>query len=628
MNKEITNRIKEYLTLETDYAIILSGDYGIGKTYYLRNELPPAIKNIEIPNSKGKEKFTPVLISLFGTKSIDAVQDKILFELYPILKRKGIKLLAGLGNRTLKYFTDSKLREVFDDIGLVSDNLINYNNILLCIDDIDRISDDLNLKEIFGFINDLVENLNAKVLIVANEDKLKTKVDKDKTDIYFSLKEKVVGISMQFQTNVSLVFEEIIKNKYEKNNKDYFDFLFFNKEYIVKKIIDNKNNLRVLLFFLEHLKVVFENLISFFAMEKKFELLKKDIELSILKFTLPISIEYKLGNLNPSNFPDIQSTYYNSFSSLKKARLLPPSEQEKSKEEKTYSDYFERKYGIDSIKEKHYFESILNYITGQRALNIEQLKDEIKTIFKIDNNKAPEVEQILKKLNHRSCTDLTAKEYASLTKKLLYYVDIGAYDLNQYITIFHFVTRFNNPLRYNLSKLIKRFERGILKGKNHYKYQPHWFPHLHIEKTNEFCDELKKIIDICVDINNILEEEEYLNEIKDAEALFQNDINLFISIVNSNYSFIPIFSRFNFKKFWNILIKTLNSQIIDLALCFEYRYRMNIPSGLLPEKEFLIALHKKLEVQLNSKSVKHMKKFAFNVLLEKVQISINNFQNE
>jgi len=38
MNDEITYRIEQYPELDTNYAIIINGDYGIGKTHYIKNQ--------------------------------------------------------------------------------------------------------------------------------------------------------------------------------------------------------------------------------------------------------------------------------------------------------------------------------------------------------------------------------------------------------------------------------------------------------------------------------------------------------------------------------------------------------------------------------------------------------------
>ena len=58
MNEDITERIEQYLYLDTNYAIIINGDYGIGKTHYIKNDLFPKVKELKVPNSEKDEKFT------------------------------------------------------------------------------------------------------------------------------------------------------------------------------------------------------------------------------------------------------------------------------------------------------------------------------------------------------------------------------------------------------------------------------------------------------------------------------------------------------------------------------------------------------------------------------------------
>ena len=81
MNEEITYRIKQYLELDTNYAIIINGDYGIGKTHYIKNYLFPKIAELKIVNSEKDEVYIPILISLFGAKSIEDIQNQIFVEL-------------------------------------------------------------------------------------------------------------------------------------------------------------------------------------------------------------------------------------------------------------------------------------------------------------------------------------------------------------------------------------------------------------------------------------------------------------------------------------------------------------------------------------------------------------------
>jgi len=102
MNKDITKNIEQYLVSDTNYAIIINGDYGIGKTFYVKNELFPIVSGTEIPNNEDIEFYKPVLISLFGIKSIEELQSQILAELYPFLKSKGMKIASGFLTSALK----------------------------------------------------------------------------------------------------------------------------------------------------------------------------------------------------------------------------------------------------------------------------------------------------------------------------------------------------------------------------------------------------------------------------------------------------------------------------------------------------------------------------------------------
>ena len=482
MNEEITYRIKQYLELDTNYAIIINGDYGIGKTHYIKNYLFPKIAELKIVNSEKDEVYIPILISLFGAKSIEDIQNQIFVELYPILKKRGAKIVAGLGNTVLKYF-GSNLKDLLSETGTSSESLTDYRKILICIDDIDRKSKDLDLKEVFGFVNNLVENLDAKILLIANEDELRKEVNIDDKDNYSLLREKVIGISVSFNTNVSITFDRIIETKYKKNeSKLYFDFLIEHKKNIVHRISQNKDNLRNLLFFLEHFKIVFNETTNYLSKENKFDTIKKDVLEAILNFTLPISIEYKMGLLNTTNFSEIKEVYQGFSFNL--SRFIGDSN--KVDEPKSYAELFKEKYTPDDNIQRIYFESIFDYITGKTSFKIERLENELNLVYRFEDNTIPEREKLISKLNYWSCVDLKVSEYRSLTSSLLKYVDKGEFSLEQYPTIFHYVTRFNNLLNYNIENLKKRFKKGLLKGKDNYQYINNIHFRLSIDRTSEF----------------------------------------------------------------------------------------------------------------------------------------------
>ena len=95
--QKIINIVKDYLTKENNNALLITGEWGVGKTYFFNNILS---KEIEKVSTKENEniKYTPIRISLFGVTSINDIEKRIILEIYPLLKNKGLKIGKGLLN--------------------------------------------------------------------------------------------------------------------------------------------------------------------------------------------------------------------------------------------------------------------------------------------------------------------------------------------------------------------------------------------------------------------------------------------------------------------------------------------------------------------------------------------------
>ncbi|MGQ4828682.1 hypothetical protein, partial [Enterococcus faecalis] len=75
--------------------------------------------------------------------------------------------------------------------------------------------------------------------------------------------------------------------------------------------------------------------------------------------------------------------------------------------------------------------------------------------------------------------------YLKTTKKMLEYAYNGSYDITLYLTVFHFATRFGNPLNLNLDRLEKAIIKGMIKGKKNYKHNHPLDFHLSISSNTE-----------------------------------------------------------------------------------------------------------------------------------------------
>lgn len=621
MNKEITYRIKQYLEFDTNYAIIINGDYGIGKTHYIKNELFPEILKLKIP--KNNKKYKPILISLFGVKSTEEIQNQILFELYPGVNSPSAKIVASLGNSVLKHI-GIDFKDFVDNANVSSGSFFNVEKMLICIDDIDRKSSELPLKEVFGFVNNLVENLNANIVLIANEDVLREEIE-DASNNYSLIREKVIGVSIEFKTDLSSVFDNIIEKKYIKLNKQYFDFLSRHKQEITHRIDQNKKNLRNLMFFLEHFKIIYNETISRLKKEVKFDEIQEEILMEILNFALPIAIEYKMGRLNTTNLQEIKESYQERAIDI--IEIFGEKDKTSKENEIAYIDEFWSKYSREHSTQKFYFESVFQYLTGNSSFEINLLLIELETLYKFENNKIPAREVILDKLRYWECIDLKPLVYRNYTNQLLKSVDKGEFALDQYLTVFHYASRFNNLLGYNLDKLKKRFLIGIRKGIGRYDHIYALNLNLSVNSSNEYPEYLREIAEYCIEINSKIIEEKHNEELKSIFHVFSTDFKTFLEMLyksDNKFRYIPIFKKFGLNKSWKVIMGLENSQLIDFGFYLEYRYK-NIPHiDIYLEKEFLWNLNNKLLESNKRKASSKLRKVAIEFLNKKVENALKH----
>ena len=101
MNESIKNAIDVYIQEEkSDYAIMLNGPWGCGKTYFVKNEL--------IDDLQDKFNRDVVYISLFGINNLDDLYNNIALQ---ILNIKTTEYLdeSNRGNNSLLTEKSKKL---------------------------------------------------------------------------------------------------------------------------------------------------------------------------------------------------------------------------------------------------------------------------------------------------------------------------------------------------------------------------------------------------------------------------------------------------------------------------------------------------------------------------------------
>ena len=208
VNKHTTENLDYYLRLSSpEYAFLLCGDWGVGKTHYID-------KYIEKQDS---ENLQLVKISLFGLKNVSDVNSCIFQALHPVLGSKYTRLVGNILKGAISMgvkldldsdgTSESTLNTTLDKLSF-SEFLTDKKNkqIVLVFDDLERTQ--ISTVEILGFINGLVENSKTKVILISNE---KTIVDGDDGEIYKSFKEKVIGKTFEIKHDFDSVLAEFLK---------------------------------------------------------------------------------------------------------------------------------------------------------------------------------------------------------------------------------------------------------------------------------------------------------------------------------------------------------------------------------------------------------------------------------
>lgn len=198
--KQITEEILRYLNDKAyNYAVLIDGEWGSGKTFFVNNTLTKAINKQEI---KFKTNRNVKYISLYGCKDMADVQENIAWS-FAEDARKKIKKMMKWGTTVEKVSSNILLssqkignvimKKFLPETSLykISSDWLNLGSFIFIFDDLERC--DCPVNEVFGFLNELVEHENTKVIIIANEKELMTIADTQSLELqyYLALDERI-----------------------------------------------------------------------------------------------------------------------------------------------------------------------------------------------------------------------------------------------------------------------------------------------------------------------------------------------------------------------------------------------------------------------------------------------------
>lgn len=200
MNEEIREYLDRYVQdPDPQYAVALCGKWGCGKSYFVDKWVAEMKDRHDLkPDADDYVLLKPILVSLFGMHDVSDVMKALDRAINPILHSKPVKFLQKFANLAGQVVlkTDLKIgdtQEASMEVSLDSLSVFLSNDSkiqgdkLLIFDDFER--SQIDLKEMLGFINSLIERNACHVVVIGDFTKLR---DEDKK-IYDEFREKTFG---------------------------------------------------------------------------------------------------------------------------------------------------------------------------------------------------------------------------------------------------------------------------------------------------------------------------------------------------------------------------------------------------------------------------------------------------
>ena len=553
------NEIEQYLsgyikTSNPQYAVMIKGKWGCGKTYLVKQ----LCENWKYPNNiKNKIVLQPIYISLNGISTCSTISLLIKRELYPILFSKGARVAKKVLIGTVNYISKSAFdidkdgnkddlsgildSETIIDI-LTKDNDSVKGEKILFFDDIERAK--LPTDELFGYINNLVEHSKCKVIIICEEDKLRTICNANKSTIkYDEFKEKLIGKTLRLEQDLHDIVIKMMKDSKSK-------YLIDNNKLIADLFVaSNVQNLRIIKQFITDFIIFITGINTNKYNDELFAIFIKNV----IAYLVISYCEYKSGN----------TKFYEYIQSYK----LHPTDDEQNMI-RTYHQKYSNIIRINDIKDSSYGISLNDIIYYIENGNIPNLQ-EILSNNKILNDKPLEDWE---KLNQYAGMDsVTFFNILKNVKQRFYYGDI--HDIIEVLYIAKLLLQFN--------------KMAIIKCSNEYI----------VRKAKKYIDNIyKDYLKNKSSQNRININEFYISmrmsgsDIQEVKDIYSYAIEK-IDLVNKESDMIYC------KNFWE---KIDDSKAINIGEYF------NQNTSDKHEKYFYINIFEKVDLKVTAKKITHL----------------------
>ena len=627
---DLIESILDYVRSDyTDYAIMINGEWGSGKTYFWNNQVKKKIESLKL---NGK-KFTTIYMSLYGISNLEEISKKIFMETSQLMDRNLRKYMSANGQTTIPEYakTGIDMANFFGNGSnggkLDYEEFFSTDDKVLCFDDLERAN--VDVIDILGYINNFVEHDHIKTIIIWNEKELSTKIknsnlemktfiatylldkqgelnksDKpmvekiqekiehvfDKAIDYERIKEKLVGETFEYAPQFDYIINGILM-RFE-NNRELIRFLRENTELIISTFKKSgTRNLRILKHALNDFNKIYEEVNKFFPNTNN------RVMQTMLIFTIAVSFEIKAGKITKEKFKNIKDNEeYKSI--LVSSRVLMDNRQ-------FYIKEFDGNYYYN-FKADYRFFKFIEYYVRTRIFDMKLFKSEMEAV-----NASPKEKKIpaYKKILVEEYWKVQDDQFGKIVDEILEDVKKGELELIDIVKLFEYFVYFSKSglIQNDIPTLKTVFLNGMNLSSLHSKYCPNVDEELgkvtirdNKEEYSE--EELKDVLDRFAELNEQLLEKEYKEKADERFKCIPMKMEQFYERFDKECTNIPILKYYDpFQVFQRVSCAS-NEDIVAIKEKIIKRAREN-PEVLTEEMLNLSKLKRLMDEYISGKDI-------------------------
>lgn len=648
--EDLVESILDYIRSDyTDYAIMINGEWGSGKTYFWNHKIRNRIENMHI---NGKQ-YTTIYMSLYGISNLEEISKKIFIETTQLMDKNLKKFMNNNNQTTIPEYAKTGL-DMANFFGVTQNgDKINYADFfstddkILCFDDLERAN--VDVIDILGYINNFVEHDHIKTIIICNEKELATKLkssnlemktfiatylldkegdltkvsdkpmvekiqDKieyvfDKANDYERIKEKLIGETFEYAPEFNYIINGLLM-RYE-NNPELIRFLRENTRLITTTFNrSGTRNLRILKHALNDFKKIFE------MVNKNYPNTNHRVLQTMLIFTIAVSFEIKAGKITKDKFINIaDNEEYKSI--LVSSRVLMDNRQ-------FYIKEFDNNYYYNFKSEYRFFKFIEIYVRT-RIFDMKVFKANMEVIIEtVDTIKLPGYKRLLTEEYWKIADD----EFEGVIEEVIDNLKTGKISLVDMVKLFGYFDYFikKGLIKYDIKTIKMLFFNGMNASSLTSKYCENMEEEIENLTIIEKDQDMEEILKHFNQLNDKLKEKMLTEKAEDIFKCIPMKMETFYERFDKECMNIPIFKYYDpFQVFQRISCAS-NEDIVTIKeklLNRENLYHNDIESEIKNIKQLKQIMDDYTSSKDNSIKVVMLKDFsnALGIIIDKYKTS-------